>query len=333
MTAPISLCSPANGPVLRMPGIEVDNLLAQLASWGLLRALEKARPAWLPRLSWEGPPWCALLHVAEAVSEAEVARAASEGILAIASRFDVRSHRNVSFDQDTYLQYLDQVRNDEEALQLAAAMTAEHPRRPDGSLRPSPFVLMFGQGHQHFLDRLVQVPVGDLPRRLQKRRPVPDLNDPIKITEALFAPWRRQDETDAFRWDPREDQRYALRFDDPSEAGAAATVHGANRLAALAFSCLTCAPRRDAPGVAAVRRRRGAIEFVWPVWEIALDLGAILSLIAHPDVVEGRLERVRALGVREIYRARRVANGKFVNVTWAQPFADDPSSMRRGGSQ
>jgi acyl-coenzyme A synthetase/AMP-(fatty) acid ligase len=40
----------------------------------------------------------------------------------------------------------------------------------------------------------------------------------------------REDDADGFRWDPQDDQRYALRYDNPSLAGAAPTVVGANRL-------------------------------------------------------------------------------------------------------
>lgn len=312
--------------VLRMPGLEVDNLLAQLASWGLLRALDQARPHWLPRLSWVGPPWCARLHLAENADENAVAEAANEGILAIASRFDTGSHRNVKFDREAYDSYFRKVQHDDEARRLAVSLTAEHPVRNDGSLMPSPFVFMFGQGHQHFLERIVQVPLGVLPRRLQSKRLPPNLNDPARIREALFAPWRREDETDAFRWDPLEDQRYALRFDNPSRAGAATTVHGANRLAVLGFSCLACAPRRDTSGVPGVWRRRRSIEFVWPIWEPPLALAGVLALLSHPDVIEGRLDEVRALGVREIYRAHRVSNGRYKNVTWARPFGFDTPS-------
>jgi hypothetical protein len=322
--------------VLRMPGLETDNLLAQLASWGLLRTLEHARPEWKPRLSWEGPPWCARLHLAEQVDEIAVSEAANEGILAIAGRFDTDSRRDVKFNRDVYAAYLEKIHGDEVAETFASSLTAEHPVRNNGSLVPSPFVFMFGQGHQHFLERVVQVPLGVLPKRLQSKRTPPDLNDPVKIREALFVPWRREDETNAFRWDPVEDQRYALRFDDPSRAGAAATVHGANRLAAVGFSCLACAPRRDVPGVPGVRRRRYSIEFVWPIWEPPLALPGVLALLSHPAVIEGRLEDVRPLGVREIYRARRVSNGRYQSVTWAHPLATDAKgaspSSRHGRS-
>lgn len=309
--------------VLRMPGLETDNLLAQLASWGLLRALDHARPEWKPRLSWEGPPWCARLHLAHQADEMAVSEAANEGILGIASRFDTDSRRTVDFDARSYASYLEMVQRDELAMAFAIALTAEYPLRDKGLLMRSPYVLMSGQGHQYFLERIVRVPLGTLSARRRRKRTTPDLNDPAMIREALFSPWRRNDRTDGFRWDPSEDQRYALRFGNPSKAGAARTVHGANRLAAVGFSCLACAPRRGRLGVPGIRHRPHSIEFVWPIWETPLALPAVLALLSHPDVIEGRLDHVRALGVREIYRALRLSNGDYRNVSWARPFTAD----------
>ena len=42
-------------------GLEPDNLLAFLALLGLLRALEKARPEWKPKVYWQGKPPKAIL--------------------------------------------------------------------------------------------------------------------------------------------------------------------------------------------------------------------------------------------------------------------------------
>ena len=61
------------------------------------------------------------------------------------------------------------------------------------------------------------------------------------LHEALFQPWTRQDATPAFRWDPAEDVRYALRADYPS-CNKSTTQHGANRLAALGLAALTAVP-------------------------------------------------------------------------------------------
>ena len=204
---------------------------------------------------------------------------------------------------------------------LAAALTVEAPEKRAGGLQAAPLVMMFGQGHQNFLERLVAVSRGETPSRLKKLKSPPDMRDPGKIVEALFHPWRRQDDADAFRWDPDEDQRYALRFSDPSGEGAALTVHGANRLAAIGFlSCAAAPGERRLMAIAAKRDEEGW-SFVWPIWSQPMSRFGIEALLSHPDFLS-EATPLRKLGVFEVFRARRVANGKFMNVTRAQPCSD-----------
>src|SRR3954468_17584444 len=106
------LTSKADAVVLEMLGLEADNLLAFLALLGLLRALETARPSWLPRASWKGPPWTARLHLAEAVDERAVAKAAAHGVELLSARFKVGGRKNVDFDRAGYRSYALDVRDD-----------------------------------------------------------------------------------------------------------------------------------------------------------------------------------------------------------------------------
>lgn len=313
---------------LPLRGFEVDSLLAFLAHLGLLRSLEAARPEWRPRTSWTGPPWRAQLAIGAAVSEAEVARAAAEGIEALAARFDADGRANVGFTGEEFRSYAKRVQQDPVGGRLAAALTAEWPETKKGTLQAAPLVMMFGAGHQNFLDRLVAVPRGELPSRLRNAKRPPDMRDPVRIAEALFAPWRRADDADGFRWDPEEDQRYALRFDNPSKAGAAPTVHGANRLAAigfLSFPCLAGSRRITTPGTA--RESGGRVSFLWPVWTVPLSLHGVENLLVHPELVACRLDKLRPFGVAEIYRARRVNNDRYMNVTRAAPVSGDRSGQ------
>jgi hypothetical protein len=286
--------------------------------------LQTEVPDWTPRASWSGPPWQAQLHLSRAVDTDAVATAATRGVEAVAKVFDVDGRSNVSFESAHFRDYALRVRESEINASLVAALTAESPSKPQGDgLYAAPLVMMFGQGHQNFLDRLVAVPRGETPSRLKKRRTPPNMRDPAWIRDALFVPWRRQDDADGFRWDPEEDQRYALRLDDPSRAGAAPTVHGANRLAAIGFLSFTCVPRssnfcappQTRPSTPGAIRTGKDVKFVWPLWRPALALYAIELLLSHPHVLGGRLEKVRHLGVADIVEARRVANGKFMNVT------------------
>jgi hypothetical protein len=320
-------CAPI-AVVLDLPGLEADNLLAFLALLGLLRALEIARPEWRPRASWKGPPWTARLHFADVANESEVAQAAAEGVDALITQFDIDGRKNVDFNRVGYRKYAENVRNCSISAALAAALTAEVPAKRGGALYAAPLVMMFGQGHQNFLERLVSVPRGDLPSRLRKLKSPPNMRDPTKIAEALFARWMRKDDADGFRWDPEEDQRYAMRFGDPSREGAAPTVHGANRLAAIGFlSCPTAPGERSMTAVGALRDDEGW-GFTWPVWSEPLSRSAIEAFLAHPDLVRGELRSLRVLGVLEVQRARRISNGKFMNVTRARPTIDGPTGLR-----
>jgi hypothetical protein len=306
-------------PPLAMLGLEPDNLLALLTLLGLLRSLEASRPHWRPRASWKGPPWIEQLILEIPFQQAEVARAANEGINDLLKRFDVDTRKNVNFEADDYRLYAKRLRNDVVAAALASALAAECPPKRDGRLSASPLVMMFGQGHQNFLERLIDVPRGQLPNRLRKHKSPPDMTDPGKVEEALFLPWRREDDADGFRWDPEDDQRYALRYGKPSLAGAAPTVVGANRLAAVGFLSFSTTPGERQMGTVGAMRENGEWFFVWPIWLQPLSRSCIEALLNHPALLDGDLRTLRPLGVAEIYRARRIANGKFLSVARGRP--------------
>lgn len=301
-----------------LPGLEVDNLLAFLALMGLLRALEHAEPSWTPMASWTGPPWRARLHLGVEVPARSIAEAACRGIEEIATCYDAEGRANVAFELDEFRSYAARMRGDAVGAALAAALTAEHPEKRGGGLGAAPLVMMFGQGHQNFLDRLLEVPRGALPSRHRKLKRPPDFRDPAMVEAALFSPWTRSDDADGFRWDPEDDQRYALRHGDPSSEGAANTAHGANRLAAIGLLSFACVP-----GARLLARGSGrdddGVYFAWPVWTQPLGRRSLESFLSHADLLGGRLDKLAPLGIAEVYRARRIANGKFMNVSRAMP--------------
>jgi hypothetical protein len=314
-----------------LAGLEVDNLLAFLALMGLLRALEHAEPSWTAMASWTGPPWRARLHLGAEVSTRAIAEAACRGIDAIAACFDADGRANVTFELKEFRGYAERMRGDAVRASLAAALTAEHPEKRTGGLQAAPVVMMFGQGHQNFLDRLLEVPRGDLPSRHRKLKRPPDFRDPAMVEAALFSLWTRSDDSDGFRWDPEDDQRYALRHGDPSSEGAAKTVHGANRLAAIGFLSFACAPGAHLMARGSGRDDDG-VYFAWPVWTRPLGRRSIETFLSHADLLAGRVDKLAPLGIAEVYRARRIANGKFMNVSRAMPVrsvASTPGSQRR----
>lgn len=308
----------------RLIGLEPDNLLAFLALLGLLRALDTARPEWRARACWDAttPPLRPLLVLSSAQTQETVALAAAEGAADLAKihRFD-RSDLNYPAEQarELLLEAEDPARAG-----LLDALMSDGATRDDGSVWPTPLCFLFGQGHQHFLGRLADIPNGRLPAKLAKTRRPPDLNAPEFIAQALFAPWTRSDPTDGLRWDPAEDRRYALRADDPS-GDPAGMQHGANRLAAIGLPALS----------GSVVRRRGDMRFLnagtsygedggiritWPIWTMPARLTGICALLAHPSSA-GDVAAIGTLAVQGVafaFRAQRISVGKFFNVTAAE---------------
>src|SRR5712691_3833221 len=111
-----------------------------------------------------------------------------------------------------------------------------------------------------------------------------DLNAPEKLAQALFSAWDRRDSTQSFRWDPLEDRRYALRFEDPS-TDKGMTMHGANRLASLALPLLPAVPARvrgkiqlNAVGTGWIPGAGLCVS--WPIWSRPASLKSIVAILA-----------------------------------------------------
>lgn len=314
----------------RLDGLEPDNLLAFLAMLGLLRALEEVRTAWLPRIAWtvDEPPVRPVLKLSEALTRGIVVSATAFGLTRLASRHEFEQLRDLKLSPPEASEKLRAAaRDDRYTADLWAALVSDaavRERKKGAEVEPTPLCLLFGQGHQHFLERLSAVPreAAPPPRRLNRRKSV--VTETECLTEALFAPWKRPDKTHSFRWDPHEDVRYALRATDPTDSKTKETTqHGANRLAAVGLSVLTVIPRRRGGDtrldvLGGSREADGSFVFTWPIWGEAISLATIRSLLGHPGLDDTATRT--ALGIVDLRRARRISSGKFMNFTTAESY-------------
>jgi hypothetical protein len=308
----------------RLEGLEPDNFLAFLALLGLLRALDTARPLWRARVYWdvETRPLRPVLGLAEEQTQESVAGVAAEGAATLAAAH-VFNHKDLNLNASDARAALEGA-SDPLAEALFDALLSDAALHKDGRIWPTPLCFQFGQGHQHFLERLAAVPAGQLPKPLSKLKKPPDLNAPSFICAALFEPWTRSDPTDSFRWDAAEDRRYALRANDPS-GDSAETQHGANRLAAVGLPVLS--------GAAILRRgemrflNRGAaygpnghIEISWPIWSRSARLAGVRAILARSELTADvpDMRALAPLGVVGVWRAERISVGKYFNVTPAR---------------
>ena len=314
----------------RLDGIEPDNLLAFMALLGLLRALDEVRPDWLARVSWtvSEPRLRPALHCPHGVDRNALVEAVAEGVNVLAENHEFGDRKDLAFSP------AEATRNLQRAIEIAdrdghvtdlwAALFSDAAVSRDGKkVEPTPLCLMFGQGHQHFLQRLAEVPRMKAPPDRGKGHGRIAVSEAECLGETLFASWKRPDATWSFRWDPHEDVRYALRARDPTDTATKETTqHGANRLAAVGLSVLTVAPAsrhgRVRLGILGGRREiNGSFVFRWPIWGAPISLACIRALLGHPGL--GSRETIAALGIVEVWEARRISAGKYMNVTRADP--------------
>lgn len=174
------------------------------------------------------------------------------------------------------------------------------------------FRTMSGAGHQHYLESIAKL--GELTTEEDVRR-------------ALFEPWKYEDDLPYLRLDPKDDRRYALRWQDPSRQTKGfeiRTVRGANRLAVEGLRLYPVIPGSGRIRTSGFQRLDGEFLWTWPLWDRPINLDTVRSLLAL-----GRLQSLGAehsddrrcldaMGVSQIFRSRRITIGKMRNFTPAR---------------
>lgn len=320
----------------RLDGLEPDNLLAFLALLGLMRALattDRAHPddRLLPRVAWDvsQAPLRPKLFLVQSVAREEIAERAAKGVELLAATHTFSGRKDLNFSREECRDLLNReakaARFDaREHIDLLAALMSDAAIKDDKRepVDPTPLCLLYGQGHQHFLDRLSGVPFESAPPPRGKGKNAVTLSASECLSEALFQPWHRDDPTFSFRWDPDEDVRYALMAGDPTDAAhKSGTQHGANRLAAVGLAALTLVPEtrvgRVRPCIVGGSYGSEGFSVAWPIWCEPATLCAIRGLLAHPDL--RRSGALAHLGVSHVMVARRISVGKFANFARARP--------------
>lgn len=334
-----------------LEGLEPDNLLSMLCVLGLLQSVEAVdtvtdEDARLrPRIAWTGAPLRPCLYLAHSISERELSEVVDEGINMLAVKHQFGDHKDLDHSPDEARELLRLVAmesnlDDRYAADLLAALMCDAAVKEGKDSKaavidPTPMCLLFGGGHQHFLERLASVPQQKSPLQRGTGKTALFVSPAESIYEALYEPWHRSDRTFSFRWDAEEAVRYALMAGDPTDdAYKAFTQHGANRLAAVGISTLTVSPRtrgtRVRLGVIAGALEHGVFSFAWPIWRDPASLRAIRGLLGHPGLRQK--DGLRHLGVDHVIVARRITIGKLMNFTRGTRLETAPPVQTRGVS-
>lgn len=139
-----------------------------------------------------------------------------------------------------------------------------------------------------------------------------------ELHRALFEAWDYRDDDFSFRWDPMEDQRYALRWYDPSPSSnkkyGPQTVRGANALAIEALALIPTFPEGNAVATTAFSRIGGKRDFfTWPIWDRPLSADTVRSVLSMRLLQQETPPRalLTARGIVEVYRCERIAPNQY----------------------
>jgi hypothetical protein len=310
----------ANEILLR--GIDGANPLGFLAALGALRVLsldiEDIRLRWTKHAN----AWRPLLVLGESIGEEQlVERLHSKLATSIPVEvFSLGDNPSVPLDMfRPYVQASAQaaLNGDRIRADFAAAFAGEHPVDKDGKVPDTALRTMSGAGHQHFLKFMRNFIEQVRPEHLQK---------------TLFDAWRYDDPVQnmTLRWDPSDDNRYALRWSDPSgdpDRKSIGSMWGANRLAIEALLLFPTLPtHRQLETVGFHTQGARKTHWTWPIWDASANLDTVRALLDMADVHRGDRpgvppRSVRARGVVEVYRSRRLTTGKFRNFTMGMPIS------------
>lgn len=304
----------------RLIGFEPDNFLAFLAVLGLLHALEDQQPAWGARVSWSDLPVRPALQLREAVTQEDLAQAVTDGCLHLALNYDFSElgedwefpRLTAEAAQRELRRCIAQGPPARGRSDLLSALFADGVASEAQTVFPTPLCVLFGQGHQFFLDRLSRA------ARMAGLRTTRETPEPLAaIRNALFRRWERADIGPSLRWDTGWfDRQWVDRASNPAKDRIRIET-GAYALAALGLPVLTVSPRTVGQRIRlqtlGVETQGNELWLVWPIWAKALSLAQLRTLLAHPALYRDSPHSIALsrVGVIEVRRSHREELGRY----------------------
>ncbi len=294
-------------------GLDGSNPLGFLAAVGALKAVSDAWPngEWKMRWSQDTGPWTPVLEGITAMDEEQLAEWLADSLKNASTRA-LSISKNLKLSPDLFRRLAQEAQEsadmpDRRHADFIASFGCEsvHDRKGQ-QIRDTAFRTMAGAGHQNFLESMLQTV---------------ENTTPIQLRDSLFTPWKRKDPRWGIRWDPAEDRRYALRWNDPS-GETATTERGANRLAIESLALFPTAVNGATLETTGFSQERGRdTRFTWPIWNCSIDIRTATSTLRLREIQEEAPDhrKLRPLGIAAVYRSYRITTGNFRNFTPAVP--------------
>jgi len=294
-------------------GINGANPLGFLAALGAFRATQEISTASTIYLSWRpsGGSWQPVLHTSTFGTTERWIDALHSYLSAQANHPALTIAYNPKMPPAAFRAYAQKAQqswladsNDTWA-SFAAAFGSDGVVDDRNLTEDTAFRTMSGAGHQHFL-----LFMNELARDTSS----------AQLQEAVLGPWRYRDTQFSMRWDPEDDRRYSLRWQNPS-TDPARNVRGANRLAIEALPLFPTMPTtKQLATTGFIGRKSNDTFWTWPIWTHPITVDTCRSLFAHVELAkrEPQLANLLPLGITAIFRSQRITIGKFRNFTPAQ---------------
>lgn len=299
---------------LTLKGLDASNPLAFLAALGTLRSLDLAWPEAAVRLHWERADsgLRPLLTVPQGTDEERVLDALIEQLRRLAENPALTFSNDLAVPAEAFRKAAVHAQGQADSTsQAAAAFIAAFAcdavaDAKTGIVADTAWRTMSGAGHQHFLGFM---------------RSLAAETSTDHLRAALFAAWKYSDPPPSLRWDPVDDRRYALRWNEPS-GDPIRTVRGANALAVQGLPLFPTQPAGNTLATTGFTRvpRQGTF-LTWPIWEHPIPLDVIRSLLGLRELqAEGPSHQgLSSMGIIEVFRSQRITQGKYRNFTQGVP--------------
>ncbi|MFN7925867.1 MAG: hypothetical protein U0Q16_37555 [Bryobacteraceae bacterium] len=282
-----------------LTGIPGDTPIGAMAAFGVLRLCEEKLGFAGPRLGWRraGGSWRPLLVLSEDLQAEGLAARLASSLTDCGERHDLRWTEQVKATPGPALHDCAESAAEDE-LRWLCSFGCELVL-DEGKLRPTPFDMSVAR--QKF--------PADIRKLTEGLR-----DDEDAINEALFGPWRYEDDQHSLGWDPSTVKLGAFTEEAPTKmknTGVRAAVW-------LAYESLPLFPCFYADGGLGVRGfkrgKRNRYEFRWPVWQTPITLRTLRSLLASAELMSEaeELGPILERGVAAVYASEKFKPNKYM---------------------
>jgi hypothetical protein len=286
-----------------------------MAAFGVLRVLTLSGKAEGPRLGWtEGSGgFYPVVYTTNEVTRGDFVRLLAEEVAktpsckALTWTEQIKSVRPKEFSETLTRLANDSATGDHSAIDWLAALAAESANAGE-TLEPTPFDMSVAR--QKFPADAIRLAVALASTERGRRQKTAEQ----EFEEALFGPWRYEDDQHSFGWDPSTIKLGAFSYKAPT----AMQNKGVRAAVWLAFESLPLFPvftkGKHQNTRAFLQDGRHPI-FYWPIWRPPITLSELQSLLASAALIQGDPAGRHALasrGLIAIYRSLKFKPNKYM---------------------